>query len=143
MPTGSERYIAAAVPAHVLLTSLIASPRTVLTNDPLPFANAETPLREPPPDLGRRDGGGSSSAGSKGPDADAASNADSDSQPDFLDRALSMAQRLKIQRRGKRAPTRQRLLRAEAADLCTIQSHIAALIEVDTPGPALLHVQAS
>ena len=121
-----EQYIAAAVPAHALLSCLMARPRTVLTADPLPFANAETPLRDPPAHRDADDGTGA------GSDA-ASSTAGSEAKPDFLDKAISMAGRLKIQRKGKRAPTRQRLLQAEAADLQTIQSHIAALIEVSLP----------
>ncbi|BDA40960.1 hypothetical protein COCOBI_01-6140 [Coccomyxa sp. Obi] len=122
-----QQYIAAAVPAHILLSCLMAHPRTVLTADPLPFANAETPLGKPLSELGLRDGDDGSVRDGEG--SEAASTADSEATQDFLDRAISMAQKLKIQRRGKRAPTRQRLLRAEAASLQTIQSQIAASVE--------------
>ena len=123
-----QMYIAEAMPAHALLSCLTAHPRTVLTADMLPFANAELPLGKPLPELGHRDVDDSSVRDGAG--SEAASTADTETTPDFLDRAISMAQKLKIQRRGKRAPTRQRLLRAEAASLQAIQSHIAALIEV-------------
>jgi hypothetical protein len=126
--TMDEQYIAASVPANALLSCLTAHPRTVLTADPLPFANAETPLRGPPSEPAHQDQDDASMRDGAG--SDAASTAGSEAKPDFMDKAISMAQRLKIQRRGKRGPTRQRLLQAEAADLQTIQSHIAALIEV-------------
>lgn len=135
-----QQYIAAAVPAHALLSCLMAHPRTVLTADPLPFANAETPLGKLLSELGHRDVDDGSVRDGAG--SEAASTAGSDTTQDFLDRAISMAQKLKIQRRGKRAPTRQCLLQAEAASLQTIQSHIAALIEVSAAVFLLVRVPA-
>ena len=44
-------YIAAAAPAHWLLHCLGQQPRSVLTAEPLPFANAESPLVREEPDL--------------------------------------------------------------------------------------------
>lgn len=135
-----QEYIAAAIPAHALLSCLTAHPRTVLTADPLPFANAETPLGKPLSELGHRDADDGSVRDGAG--SEAASNADSDATQDFLDRAIAMAQKLKIQRRGKRTPTRQRLLRADAASLHTIQSQIAASIEVSAAVMMLVRILA-
>lgn len=141
-----EQYIAAAVPAHVLLASLTARARTVLTADPLPFANAESPLRDhessPLQKSSRQRQAAADEAGS---DVDADSVAGSEGQqgeakqdsPDLMERAKSVASRLKIQRKGKKPQSRKRLLRGETADVQTIQAHLAALIKVHQPVPII------
>jgi hypothetical protein len=135
----------------MLVNSLTARPRTALTADPLPFANAEAPLRNLETSAlqrssGRRqeerDGGGD-----VGSDQDAASVDDSEGQqselkqdsPDLMGRAKSLASRLKIQRKSKRTLALQRMLKEQTTDVQTIQAHLAALIKAcpALPCPAL------
>lgn len=131
----------AAVPARVLLACLARPPRAVLTAQPLLFANAEAPMREPdqeplaapPRDLDIDAPSPSSSAGG-GADAENPRAAEGGGAPDFLDRARSVAQRL-TSRGRKGAGAQPRAWKSAVADASTIHAHIAALIQVCPPPP--------
>ena len=132
-------YIAAAVPARMLLACLAQPPRQVLTAQPLLFANAEAPMREPDqasPEPSPRDpdDAGASVPGAADEGANAENNpraSEGTAAPDFLDRARSVAQRLTSQRRGKKgAGAQARPWRSAVADVATIRAHVTALILV-------------
>ncbi|KAK9841839.1 hypothetical protein WJX81_006512 [Elliptochloris bilobata] len=116
------QYHAAAVPLRVLLGCVCAQPETVLTPEPLPFANAEAPL-ELPPDDPAAEGRGSASVSALHHSLPTGAE---EGAP-LLERARMAAQRLT--RRQRSGASAQRRGDGAPADARTIQAHFASLIE--------------
>ena len=140
--------IAAAAPAHALLSCLTAEARMFLTADPMPFANAEAPLQNAARSgrlSPKKSPGDSSVSGefSRLQEEDQQQHRSSGSaQPKqaggaLLSKARSMARQLQLPGRHRSELQRPRIMRAEVATVREIQIHIAGLIDVSTVCPAL------
>lgn len=129
-------YIAAAAPAHALLSCITAHARTFLTSDPMPFANAEAPLQ------GAATASRSAAERSTGKAAVPASHSLQDKHQQntgaapkqsgvaLLNKAKSVALHLQLPGRQRSDLQRSRVMSAEVASVRDIQIHIAGVIDV-------------
>ena len=137
-------FIAAAAPAHALLSCIIAHARTFLTADPMPFANAEAPLQDSAPAsrpaAEHRNGEAAvTQATSRLQEGQQQSigAASKQSGVALLNKAKSVARQLQLPGR-LRSDQKSRIISAEIASVRDIQIHIAGLIDV-SPTPHVLN----
>ena len=138
-------YMAAAEPAHALLSCITAHARTFLTADPMPFANAEAPLQDSAPasrPAAERSNGEAAPAQAssrlqEGPQQSTGAAA-KQSGVALLNKAKSVARQLQLPGRQRSNLQKSRIMSAEVASVRDIQIHVAGLIDV-SPTP---HVMA-
>ena len=130
-------YIAAATPAHALLSCIPARARTFLTADPMPFANAEAPLQDsapaprPAPERSNGEAAGTQASGRpRGEHQQSTGVASKQGGAALLDKAKSVARQMQLPGRQRSDLQRSRIMRAEVSSTRAIQIHIAGLIDV-------------
>ncbi len=138
-------YIAAAAPAHALLSCINAHAKTFLTADPVPFANSEAPLQDSAPtpqSASERSNGKANVTGAPQKLQEGQHSASAAPKPNstaLLDRAKSVARQLQLPGRSHSSMERLRVTRAEVASVRDIQIDIAGLIDVSSAHYQIVH----